>query len=209
MTRGREPTHARRFKQATRIVEIVKERWEKQGYEGNFVVCGDMNDYNDEETALVPLLRAPFLENVVERLPKEDQWTHYYNKENTYSQLDYLFVSKSLSQHSANRDTLPIIERRGMPMRAKYDQPRFPGVGYDNPKASDHCPVMIDLFLIPPEYKKSHSVDINDMKAKEVARRKKKLDHLGDSAGIYEDDIKGCSKAWETPPPSPRKSNYY
>ncbi len=34
--------------------------------------------------------------------------------------------------------------RRGMPYRAG-DFEQFPGIGEDNPKASDHCPVFVDI----------------------------------------------------------------
>ena len=36
--------------------------------------------------------------------------------------------------------------RKGLPFRAtKYTGPRFPDVGEDNPKASDHCPLAMEL----------------------------------------------------------------
>jgi hypothetical protein len=35
-----------------------------------------------------------------------------------------------------------------MPKRAvKYAGPRFVGVGKDNPKASDHCPMVVELNI--------------------------------------------------------------
>ena len=41
---------------------------------------------------------------------------------------------------------LPQIIRNGLPLRDdKFKGERFPGVGDTNPKASDHCPVVIEL----------------------------------------------------------------
>jgi hypothetical protein len=36
--------------------------------------------------------------------------------------------------------------RKGQPLRAnRYTGERFPGIGLDRPKASDHCPVVMEL----------------------------------------------------------------
>jgi hypothetical protein len=38
------------------------------------------------------------------------------------------------------------VYRKGQPTRAsRYTGPRLKGVGKDNPKASDHCPVLVDI----------------------------------------------------------------
>jgi endonuclease/exonuclease/phosphatase family metal-dependent hydrolase len=83
--------------------------------------------------------------NPMLRLPEEERWTHYYAKENEYHQLDHIFLSPGL----ANRSTeAPGIVRQGMPHRAeKYTGKRFPGVGENEPKASDHAPVFMNIEL--------------------------------------------------------------
>jgi predicted extracellular nuclease len=82
---------------------------------------------------------------VLERLPEEDRWTHFFKGSNEYKQLDYMLVSRSLAQ--TNPGT-PEVMRKGMPLRAtRYTGPRFNGVGQDHPKASDHCPVVMELEL--------------------------------------------------------------
>lgn len=152
MMEGRKVTHARRKEQAGRVAGIVDERWKDRGYEGNFAVLGDLNDYpeKDEEgdTALGSLIGHPGLENVVNRLPQDARWTHYYSGKDRYKQLDYLFLSKSLA--SGNRG-LPVIMRKGLPYRAelveRFERERLPNVGEDNPKASDHAPVFMDVEL--------------------------------------------------------------
>jgi endonuclease/exonuclease/phosphatase family metal-dependent hydrolase len=145
MMEGREQTKDRRAEQAKRVVKIIDDRWQRDGYAGNFVVLGDLNDYPDAKTSLKALLTHAGLTNIVDRLPKSDQWTHYYAKGNEYRQLDYLFLSKSLA---AANTAGPGIMRKGLPYRAeRYEGPRFDHVGEREPKASDHAPVYIDLDL--------------------------------------------------------------
>jgi len=108
-------------------------------------VCGDFNDKDQDDSGTVALIRNEYLENVLRRLPDEDdRWTHFFSKEDTYSQLDYLLLSPALT--NITEGMVPMVERRGQPKRAnKYSGPRFAGVGNANPKASDHCPVAIDI----------------------------------------------------------------
>jgi endonuclease/exonuclease/phosphatase family metal-dependent hydrolase len=145
MMEGRAETHNRRKEQVDRVTTIIDERWKANGYKGNFVVLGDFNDYPETDTALTSLIQHPGLENVVKRMPQEDQWTHFYSGKKEYKQLDFILLSKSLAQMNQNP---PGIMRKGLPYRAKkYNGPRFPNVGKDEPKASDHAPVFIDIEL--------------------------------------------------------------
>lgn len=147
MMGGRDKTASKRKEQAERVARIIDEKWQKIKYAGNFVVLGDLNDYPDENTSLSELLNHPELVNIINRLPDSERWTHYYNGDKTYHQLDYILVSKELSD--LNSSSMPQIMRKGMPQRAsRYVGPRFEGVGVDNPKASDHAPFYVDLDLI-------------------------------------------------------------
>jgi predicted extracellular nuclease len=147
MMEGRAQTHDRRKEQVNRVANIIDERWKAKGYEGNFVVLGDFNDYPEGDTALSSLIQHPGLEDVVKRTPQEDQWTHFYSGKKEYKHLDYILLSKSLAQMNPNP---PGIMRKGLPYRAKkYEGPRFPNVGEDEPKASDHAPVFVDIELGP------------------------------------------------------------
>ena len=145
MIRTRAETRPRRLEQATAIRNIVNQWWSSVNFEGNFIVLGDMNDYPGAGTALGPLLNHPHLVNVVNRLPADERWTHYWAGGNQYRQLDYLLLSRLLADQNPGQ---PGIERRGLPYRAeRFNGQRFDDVGENDPKASDHCPLYIDLDL--------------------------------------------------------------
>eukprot|EP01080_Neovahlkampfia_damariscottae_P007226 gene7226-11541_t len=146
MMKGRDSTKHRRKCQVDKVASIIDTEWKKKKYKGDFIVMGDFNDYEDDNTSLNSLLSHPQLENVVKRLPEKKQWTHYYKGDDNYHQLDYILISKQLSLKNPKQK--PVIFRKGQPYRAKkYEGVRYVGVGEDRPKSSDHCPVYIDLIL--------------------------------------------------------------
>ena len=129
MIGGRAQTRDRRVVQVEQTLELVKERFGRSAGRHPFVVLGDFNDYlqtDDEgEPAIGSLVEWSQVENVVERLPKEEQWTHYYDDRNKYTQLDYLLPSKALAEASPDP---PEIMRKGLPRRAeRYTGPRLSG----------------------------------------------------------------------------------
>lgn len=135
---------SKREKQATRVGEILKDRF-GSGLGGLFVVAGDLNDHYDAPE-LQPLLGLKGIENVVQtRLPANDQWTHYYKKTKAAEQLDYLLISKDLS--ARNPAVQPYIERRGLGTDIHY----YEGVRFSQVTgkegASDHCAVFITLDI--------------------------------------------------------------
>ncbi|MFM7322099.1 MAG: endonuclease/exonuclease/phosphatase family protein [Armatimonadota bacterium] len=142
----REATMGKRRRQAAAVAARVRERFGEDPGEGSWIVLGDFNDYPPSE-GLEPLLGAPWLENIVERLPAEARWTHHYAHGDEYHQLDYLLPSRAIAR--ANPRDLPVIERRGLPLRAtRAGRERFHGVGSNTPKASDHCPLVWE-FTVP------------------------------------------------------------
>jgi endonuclease/exonuclease/phosphatase family metal-dependent hydrolase len=147
MMGGRSNTAPRRARQAHGVREIVQDRFGANAGEHPFVICGDFNDYMETDDQGAPsigeLVEWDQVENVIERLPVEERWTHYYKARKQYKQLDYMLLSRSLAQANAS---VPEIMRKGLPLRAtRYTGERFNGVGVDDPKASDHCPVAIAL----------------------------------------------------------------
>lgn len=143
MVGGRAQTMARRKVQAQAVVRILAERFGQDPGRAAWVVLGDLNDYLPS-AGLEPLVGQPWVENVLERFPESERWTHYYDGGREYKQLDYLLLSKALA--GDNPRAVPEIERRGLPTRAsRHTGPRFEGVGRREPKASDHCPVVIEI----------------------------------------------------------------
>ena len=149
---GRKVTRKKRIAQSIRVKEIVSEEI-SNGNRG-FVILGDFNDYlqKDEQGApgIAELVNWNEVENVVNRLPENERWTHYFKGRSrcdipeVYKQLDYILVSKSLVKKNENKK--PKIIRKGLPLRAaKYEGERFEGVGQTSPKSSDHCPVIMEL----------------------------------------------------------------
>lgn len=146
MMGGRKNTRDRRVLQARAVREIVEARFGADAGDHPFVVLGDLNDYPEADegttSGITEVVEWDQVENVLDRLPEDERWTHYYNGGNEYRQLDYLLVSKALADNG--RD--PTVVRVGLPWRAvRYEGERLDGVGEDEPKASDHCPLLMEV----------------------------------------------------------------
>ena len=143
----REETREKRERQAAGVKKIIEGRLGASPDNENFIVLGDLNDYLETDdqgkSGIKELVEWDQVENVIMRRDAEDRWTHYWAGGNDYKQLDYLLLSKSLAEASGGK---PEIMRKGMPKRAtKYTGERFDGVGENKPKASDHCPVVMEI----------------------------------------------------------------
>lgn len=147
---GRRNTAPRRAEQAAAVKRIVTDRFGSTPGDEPWIVVGDLNDYMETDAQGAPaigeLVEWEQLENVVDRLPADQRWTHFFKGSGHlppgYHQLDYVLPSRSVAQRVQKVEVM----RKGQPLRAdRYDGPRFDGVGRDKPKASDHCPVVIEL----------------------------------------------------------------
>ncbi len=170
---GRDYTMPVRQAEAAGVRKIIERRFGK-GKTANkrWLICGDLNDYpsrlvisgdrqkgfdfdyvKSEHSGVDPLLDGDFCVNLMERRPDDNQWTLFHSrglKERHLCQLDYILASPSLARLNANAK--PEIIRSGQPWRTPFPKgqevERYPRTGWDRPKASDHCPVVISLDMI-------------------------------------------------------------
>jgi endonuclease/exonuclease/phosphatase family metal-dependent hydrolase len=166
---GRLSTMPVRRAEALAVRRIIENRFKGRTGEAMFAICGDMNDYEtridvsgdrrsafgftpvaDPSAALAVFSGDRFAENVVGRLPEIDRWTLFHSRgpsERHLCQLDYIWLSPALS--ARNPAALPEIIRNGQPHRTPFPPgqavERYPRTGWDRPKASDHCPVVVAL----------------------------------------------------------------
>ena len=90
MMRGRSKTKHRREMQSEEMIKILKERFGTNYGDSDFIILGDLNDYmeigKESESGIRKLLQSDQMENVVERLDPDEQWTHYYKGNKSYHQ---------------------------------------------------------------------------------------------------------------------------
>ncbi|OBZ93911.1 endonuclease [Pararhizobium polonicum] len=167
---GRMATMPVRSAEVAAVRRIVENRFGAGNTNGKmFAICGDMNDYQERVDVLgdrrngysfVPRQEAAsaldlfshdgFAENVMRRRPELDRWTLFHSRgpeERHLCQLDYIWLSPELAQR--NPASVPEIIRNGQPYRTIFPKgqevERYPRTGWDRPKASDHCPVVMSL----------------------------------------------------------------
>lgn len=166
---GRLSTMPVRRAEALAVRSIIEKRFAGHMQDASFAICGDMNDYRERidvtgdrrngygfspaagtSAALDVFAADGFAENVVQRRPVLDRWTLFHSRgpaERHLCQLDYIWLSPALA--ARNADAVPEIIRAGQPYRTVFppgqDVERYPRIGWDRPKASDHCPVVVAL----------------------------------------------------------------
>ena len=170
---GRDLTMPLRIAEASAMRRIIEDRFGKDHASNKrWVICGDFNDYYERlvitgdqfsgyafepfvesQSSLNVLLRDGFAENLVARRPEIDRWTLFHSRgpeERHLCQLDYILASPLLARQNSN--AIPEIIRNGQPYRTPFppgqDVNRYPRIGWDRPKASDHCPVAVRLDIL-------------------------------------------------------------
>jgi endonuclease/exonuclease/phosphatase family metal-dependent hydrolase len=170
---GRRTTRLFREAEARAVRRIVEDKFGKHWREANWIIAGDLNDYRERilpggraEPALpsgIDPLFEDFAVNPVSRLPAAERWTCFHRhhaaerKIEEHVQLDYVLLSPALS--AVNRQPRIDLIRRGLPYRVPLEPAaldrsikhltsrgdRYPRVGWDRPKASDHCPLVLEI----------------------------------------------------------------
>ncbi|MFD0917679.1 endonuclease/exonuclease/phosphatase family protein [Pseudahrensia aquimaris] len=138
-------------------------------YRERLVVSGSKSEgyrFNlvpEPTSGLEPLFTDGFAMDLVQRRSGDNRWTLYYAAGGVSDlseveerelrhlvQLDYFMASPALA--SKNGKAVPEIIRMGQPYRTVFpphqDVPRYPRTGWDRPKASDHCPVVVSLKML-------------------------------------------------------------
>lgn len=182
---GRSLTRPIRQAEAQAVKRIVKQRFGENWRKANWIIAGDLNDFVEcilpggqavptGPGGLDPLF-DDFAVNPVLALPPPERWTSYFHHlplngrtaEEQHVQLDYILLSPALA--AANPEPRVGLIRRGLPYRVPLDPAdpdrsvahlstradRYPRVGWDRPKASDHCPLVIEIEV--PEARRSES----------------------------------------------------
>jgi endonuclease/exonuclease/phosphatase family metal-dependent hydrolase len=93
-----------------------------------------------------PLLDDGFGVNLAETLASSEQWSLFYAPKSTKSQLDYVIASPALARRISEP---PRFIRKGQPYRVPNTDAvdRYSRIGWDRPKASDHCPLVVEFDI--------------------------------------------------------------
>jgi endonuclease/exonuclease/phosphatase family metal-dependent hydrolase len=170
---GRKWTMPVRKAEARAVRRIVENRFGKErAGRMRWMICGDMNDYREKiivggdrddgytftpfteaSFGFEPLLADGFSIDLVQRRAPMERWTLYHSQGPDFQhlcQLDYLFASPAFSER--NPGSVPDIIRNGQPWRTPFppgqEVQRYPRIGWDRPKSSDHCPVAVTMNIV-------------------------------------------------------------
>ncbi|HEV2606179.1 MAG TPA: endonuclease/exonuclease/phosphatase family protein [Microvirga sp.] len=173
---GRRMTRPIRQAEAGAVRRIIEERF-GEGWRGaNWIIAGDLNDFRERirpggvaepaRPSGIDVLFEDFATNPLDALPPEERWTFHFRQllddgsvDEQHTQLDYILLSPALA--AANPTPKVELLRRGLPYRVPLDSShlnrsigylatradRYPRVGWDRPKASDHCPLVIEIDI--------------------------------------------------------------
>jgi endonuclease/exonuclease/phosphatase family metal-dependent hydrolase len=174
---GREQTLPLRRAEARGVKRLIKERFGPDWREANWVVLGDLNGYRtslgphaepvDEGASGIEPLTDDFATDIWDAVPPHERWTHFrrYWSEaegrllERHMPLNHILISPALA--AANPHPLVELVRRGLPYRVPLDprgadrsiahlsttNDRYPRIGWDRPKASDHAPLIATLDI--------------------------------------------------------------
>ncbi len=149
---GGEAVRQRRLAEAMAVRRIIERHWPDPA-KAEWAVVGDLGDrLLDEEGrptpngGLAPLVAGGFAVDLLAEAiaVPADRWTWHLGATGTYRQHDHLLLSPALA--ARNRGATPLILRGGTAWCAeRHRGQRYPRVGWLEPAASRHCPVVVDL----------------------------------------------------------------
>jgi endonuclease/exonuclease/phosphatase family metal-dependent hydrolase len=174
---GRRGSLPLRQAEARAVRRLVENKFGEGWREANWIVLGDFNDFRERiGPGAIPSPALPssfdallddFAVNPVERLPARERWTHFFrvlaedgeSVAEEHVQLDYVLLSPALA--AVNPFPEIDIVRRGLAYRIPLDPAapdrsfghlatradRYPRVGWDRPKASDHCLLVVEIDI--------------------------------------------------------------
>lgn len=148
---GRDKTRHVRDGEARGVRAIIEARFGDPARE-NWVILGDFNDYLeidgvvDENHGLSALVEGGFATDLAQFAMPDPlmRWSHHFPPLKQYTALDHIFLSPRLVDLNQNASIHYI--RSGLPWRStRHKGYRLAGVGWANPKASDHCPLAVTI----------------------------------------------------------------
>lgn len=170
---GRTWTMPIREAEARAVRWIVEQKFGADNtHKMRWMICGDLNDYRsrivvsgsrhsefefsyveEEKSGFDVLTDNGFSIDLGLRVSDMERWTLYHSRgplEQHLCPLDYLLASPQMADK--NPTALPEYVHSGQPFRTPFPQgqevDRYPRVGWDRPKASDHSPMVVELNLL-------------------------------------------------------------
>jgi len=154
---GRRQTRSVRQLEAAAVRKLIERRFRAPAT-ADWVILGDLNDYFEldgrpvTDHGLGPLIDDGFAIDLAAQVVADplERWSHHYPAEKQYAALDHMLLSPSLAAQNAK--TKAAFLRAGLPWRSqRHRGRRLPGIGWSNPKASDHCPLVATIEFVGQE----------------------------------------------------------
>lgn len=148
---GRDRTRTIREAEARGVRALIEARFDDPAA-ANWIILGDLNDYLEidgtpsRQHGLGTLVQDGFAADLAMACISDpyERWSHHYAGLDQYTALDHILVSPRLLDLNRAADITYV--RAGMAWRStRHRGFRLPGIGWQAPKASDHCPLVATI----------------------------------------------------------------